>query len=81
MLSYTKKFPGLSVFSPLKTEKQGVPWQSSGQDSAAVGTGSISGQGTKIAQATWRGQKINKLKKIKNKTEIQLSTQLQTRQK
>ena len=31
--------------------------------SAAVGMGSISGQGTKIGHATWRG-KIHKLKKI-----------------
>ena len=48
--------------SSLKTSEQGVPWRSTGQDSAftAKGLGSIPGEGTKILQATWCGQKINK---------------------
>ena len=37
--------------------------------STAGGTGSIPGQGTKILQATWRGQKKKKMRSIKTTLE------------
>ena len=50
----------------------GLPWQSSGQNSAftAEGLGSIPGWGTEIPQATWHGQKKNSRQKNTQNTQI-----------
>ena len=48
-------------YTTTQSYKEGIPWQSSGQDLACLvhcqGPGSILGQGTDIPQAMWSGQK------------------------
>ena len=51
-----------TILKILPEIKEGLPWWSSGYDSAsnAQGTGLISGWGTKILHAMWLGQKKKK---------------------
>ena len=53
-------------YTTTKSYKEGIPWQSSGQDLACLvhcqGPGSILGQRADIPQAMWSGQKKKKKK-------------------